>query len=291
MFSEIMLKIKHLIEYYLLSLIITISLVFSWTSLPIVGTILSYILFLALPTRRRVAIKNIIMALKTSDCEARKIALSSFSSISTTVLEIAHLGIKYRRSPSRFIRFSRYDVFRKALDAGNGAILLSAHQGNWELMAGSLAEWGYDVWAVVKPQANPYVERLFKRLRERYGVKVIYMEGSARYIIKLLRENKFVAILADQHAGDAGIQVNLFGRKTSTWGQVGRIASITSSPIIIGFDIREKANQHRALIHNLWYIKNVNNVDKLFAKEYNNRLEGFLRKCPGQYLWMHRRWK
>jgi len=284
-------RFRFILEYLLLLLIIIISMPFSWQSLPYLGKFLGTILYFILKIRQTVATENIKSSLGLSDNKAREIALSSFISISTTILEIAHLGLKYHNNPSKFIRFSRFDVFERAKNEGKGAILLSAHYGNWEIMASVIAIKDYDVRAIVKRQANPYVENLFTKLRNRYGIKVIYMEDSAREIIKLLKRNIFVCILADQHAGDSGIMADFFGRKASTWGQIGRIAQMVNSPIIIGFDMRLVNNSHFAIIDDLWYIYKRDNAEIHFSTEYNRRLENFIKLYPQQYLWMHRRWK
>ncbi|MGQ9705848.1 MAG: lysophospholipid acyltransferase family protein [bacterium] len=284
-------SIKHRLEYFALIFILLTSISFPWQSLPYLGGFYGIILYIILTMRRRVAIENIKSALNVCDKKAREIALSSFISIATTVLEISHLGLRYYNCPSKLIRFSRFDVFERAKNSKKGAILLSSHNGNWEIMASMIAKRGYNVWAVVKRQTNPYVEELFVRLRKRYGLKIIYMENSAREIIKLLKKKLFICFLADQYAGDYGVLSDFFGKKTQTWGQIGRIAQIMSSPIILGFDIRTEENRHFALIDDLWYIKNEENSEEFFAQYYNKRLEGFLKSHPEQYLWMHRKWK
>jgi len=284
-------RIKHILEYLILIIILTTSNPFSWQSLPYIGRLFGTIVYLIIRMRRRVAIENIKLALNLGENKARKIALSSFISIATTIFEITHLGLKYHKDPSKLIKFSRFDVFERAKNDRNGAILLSAHYGNWEIMASVIAKSGYNARAIVKRQANPYVENLFVRLRKRYGIRVLYMENSAREIIRLLKKNEFVAVLADQYAGESGIMAEFFGRKASTWGQIGRIAQIANSPIITGLDMRLVNNKHFAVIDDLWYIKSKDNAERNFAEEYNRRLEHLIKFYPQQYLWMHRRWK
>lgn len=64
----------------------------------------------------------------------------------------------------------------KALEAGRGAILVSAHFGNFPLLLGRLATEGYKAAGIMRPMRDAKVEKIFFEKRKKFGVKTIYSQ-------------------------------------------------------------------------------------------------------------------
>ena len=58
-------------------------------------------------------------------------------------------------------------------DSKRGAIMLTAHYGNWELGGSFVAAMGIPIHAVVRPVPAPALERIFSYFREQRGIQVI----------------------------------------------------------------------------------------------------------------------
>jgi len=65
--------------------------------------------------------------------------------------------------------------------------MLMAHYGSWELLAMFAAQRGYALHIVAKKFKNDAVNQLWNRLRERYGIMVVYAHNAARPIMRALR--------------------------------------------------------------------------------------------------------
>jgi lauroyl/myristoyl acyltransferase len=105
-------------------------------------------------------------------------------------------------------------VVQPALQAGRGAIITTAHFGNWD-MAGAIVARHFPLYAVAETFSDVQLNRLLQDQRKEKGIGIIPMEGSARRILRALQQNQIVAIVADRPVSeDEGTAVTFFGRKT-----------------------------------------------------------------------------
>ncbi|MBI3087589.1 MAG: lysophospholipid acyltransferase family protein [Candidatus Omnitrophica bacterium] len=100
------------------------------------------------------------------------------------------------------------------LRPGQGAVILSAHLGNWELGAVALHRAGCRMSVVALPHGNPRVNEIFEGQRRRCGVEVIPLaaRGSTARCLQRLREGWLLGILGDREFGRNGIPVTFLDR-------------------------------------------------------------------------------
>jgi KDO2-lipid IV(A) lauroyltransferase len=186
------------------------------------------------------------------------------------------------------------DFMENAQRGGKGAILMSGHIGNWELLAGYLRARGYPIDIVVKPMRNPLADALYNARRRDLELGIIYTQTATRGIVEALRDRRLVAILADQHAGEDGVEVKFFGRKVSTPRGPAVLALKYGCPIITGCMIRTSEGHFRMEIDGPLTSRPTGNHDEdihAITQEFTSRLENHIRKYPDQWLWTHRRWR
>ncbi|MCK4427671.1 MAG: lysophospholipid acyltransferase family protein [candidate division Zixibacteria bacterium] len=120
------------------------------------------------------------------------------------------------------------------------------------------------------------------------------MGAAAKGIIKALRNNRFVAMLSDQDAGNDGTVVDFFNRPASTPKGPAAFALKMNAPIIMGFIIRESREKQKVVIEKPIFIdKSKNKEDNIqsLTQAYTSVLEEYIRKYPDHWFWPHRRWK
>jgi KDO2-lipid IV(A) lauroyltransferase len=178
-----------------------------------------------------------------------------------------------------------------ALSGGRGAILLTGHYGNFELLGAWLGR-RHPVDFVVKPLNNPHTERWILRQRERSGVGTLRSDLHVRRVYEALRANRWVAMLADQDARRAGIFVPFMGRPASTATGPARIALATGAPIVMGFAVRGADGRHVLEIDPPYFAEGRGDaaVERVTAW-HTARLEAWVRRHPYNWFWLHRRWK
>lgn len=122
-----------------------------------------------------------------------------------------------------------------ALHAGRGAIIATAHFGNWD-MAGALVAHHHPISAVAETFRDDQLNRLLQDQRKNKGMGIIPMEGSARRILRVLHQNQLVAIVVDRPvAEDEGTGVTFFGRKTYVPSGPAALALKSGAAIVPGF--------------------------------------------------------
>lgn len=177
-----------------------------------------------------------------------------------------------------------------------GAILLTAHLGNWEYLAAWLACKGYPVSFINQPQNNPFLDRLIQRTRENMGMRLI-ARGSIglRGALRTLRQRRFVAILPDQDAGREGIFVPFFGRPASTARGTAVFVLKTGVPVVLCILARQAAGRFALMTETLRFELPEEWDEERKIREITARctaaIESYIRRYPEQWLWLHRRWK
>ena len=192
------------------------------------------------------------------------------------------------------IEVEGWEHVEAAHQSGRGGILLGGHCGNWELTAGYVASRGYPVSVVARRiYLAPLDEKLVK-MREGMGVKTAYRDNSMRSMIRLLRNNEFIGVVADQDIKEVGgIFVDFFGDPAYTPTGPALMALASGSPILITFDSRQDSYHRITIDPPIFANKEAPREQEVrrILTLYTQRLEQFIREHPSQWVWTHRRWR
>lgn len=187
-----------------------------------------------------------------------------------------------------------HEPLRMAL-SGRGAIIITGHYGNWELLGHLIACFGLPIAAVMRPLDNVYLNDYLVRNRATHGLKLLNKSGATAQAEALLRQGYLVGFIADQDAGRKGLFVNFFGRPASTYKSIGLLAMHTRVPIIVGYARRTGSTFHyevvaKRIIHPEEWESQPDPL-RWITQTYTEQIEIIARCDPTQYLWIHRRWK
>ncbi len=191
--------------------------------------------------------------------------------------------------------------FRTALDlllrGERGLIMLTGHYGNWEVLGYTLATLGFPTTSVARPLDNPYVSDFIFGVREKTGQRIIAKKGATTEVTEVLDRKGAVGFIADQNAGSKGLFVDFFGRKASTYKSIGLLAMEYEVPVVIGYArrvgdcFRFRVGVQDIIWPDDWKAPAVTDPLRYITQRYTKAIEDFVREDPGQYLWVHRRWK
>ena len=248
---------------------------------------LFYILGYVIGVRKRVVISQLRLSFPDlSSKEINNLAKNIYSELAVTVAEVFIFDQKYFEGK---IQLENFDELTKALSLGKGAIIVSAHFGNWEIGAKLIAAKHGEVYGIVKKQRNKMFNAYLDKQRQDFGIVTIEMKHALKKIIKALNQNKVVAILVDQYATHQGVEMDFLGNKTKVYTSVAQIALKYDAPIIPAFDIRDKEGKHKYIF---CPIIEVNDSSALqLTATINSILEDFIRENPQLWFWVHRRWR
>ena len=256
---------------------------------------LGALLFHLLKERREIALSNLRVAFgsEKSEEEIQKIARASMQNLVKVTLEFVRIP-RICKKPSLAIDLQKRENVWNALGKKKGLIVTVSHFANWELMGVSAASAGFPIHAIARPVKNPFVYNYIKHLRGITGLKTVDKAGAARATIKLLKQNQMVAILIDQHERQGGIWVDFFGRKACTTSLVATLALKYDVSVIPTYFYREEPERSVLYFGEPFPVIRTGNYEAdvvANTQQYVSHIEGKIRKRPGDWLWMHRRWR
>jgi KDO2-lipid IV(A) lauroyltransferase len=255
------------------------------------------LLYLLDRRHRQRALENLRASFpEKSDAELRRIARKSCE-------HLIMVGAETLCMP-RLMQFNKYldyidisgclDPFQY-IAAGNPAILVTGHFGNWEMMGFSMSAMGFPPTAVARPLDNPYLNEHILALRQRTGLKILFKEGMTDEAMADLRRGRPLGLIADQDAGRRGFFVDFFGRKASAYKSIAYLAMEENIPIFVGGVYRVGPGFRYRIemtdrIQPADYPKDLDGALAI-TQRYTAGIEKAVRLAPEQYLWVHRRWK
>ncbi len=249
------------------------------------------LLDLAVPRLRRVALKNLQIALpELGPAGRRRILAGMYRSLARSLVLFARLPSLDRRRVGRWIRMEGYEHVEAALRRGKGVLFATAHLGNWELSAVAFALLSRPMYVVVRPLDNPKLDALVAARRRLGGNRLIEKKDFARSMLKALAANQAVGILVDQNSTpDEGVFVDFFGIPACAGTGLVRLAARSGAAVIPGFALWSDPEQ-RYVLRFEPPVEITGDVRE-DTQRLQKRLEAVIRRHPEQWLWIHRRWK
>jgi KDO2-lipid IV(A) lauroyltransferase len=249
------------------------------------------LLDIALPRLRRVAYRNLAMALpELGAARHKEIVDGVFRSIARVLVAFAKFPAIRLDTVKQWIRCEGLEHVDAALRQGRGVLFATAHLGNWELSAYAHALLAAPMDVVVRPLDNPLIDALVERRRGLSGNRAIGKQEYARAILKALAANRAVGILVDQNAAaDAGVFVDFFGVQACAAVGFAKLAARSGAAVIPGFAIWEEAEKRYVL--RFRPPVEITGDAARDTQAVQTELERAIREHPDQWLWIHRRWK
>jgi KDO2-lipid IV(A) lauroyltransferase len=247
--------------------------------------------------QRRAGFRNLELAFpELREFEREEILRNSFRNLARLLVEFTHFPELNKSNISEFVVHDGLENYLEALSRGRGVIFMTAHFGAWELSSFAHAVYGYPLRFVVRPIDNPRVEELISHYRTLSGNIPIQRRSATRDILKALRANEAVGILFDQNTTRSeGVFAEFFGIPAATTPSIALFALRTGAAVVPGFLIWDEAiKKHRLRLDPPVDLIDTGNLDQDVlenTRRFNRILETYVRKYPGQWLWIHRRWK
>ena len=181
-----------------------------------------------------------------------------------------------------------YEHMRSAQRRHRGAILLTAHLGNWEVGAALIRRMGFPITVVALPHDDPRVDHLFNRQRLRCGVGVIPLGvGAAQRSLQSLRDGQFLGLLGDWEFSGKGLLVPVFKRQITLPRGPAVLSLRSQAPMVPTFLIREGIWKFRLCFEPpIWPLPqegrevSVRTLTYMYAAAF----ERYLRRFPDQWL-------
>jgi Kdo2-lipid IVA lauroyltransferase/acyltransferase len=243
---------------------------------------------------RAVALRNLARIFPTmTDAEREAMARRVFINFAKTAMEFLRMPAMRPGEIAQRIRLEGLEHLDAALAGGKGVLLLTAHFGNWEFGGLALMQRGYQIDAVSRDPELAATADLMRRTREGRAVQHLYPKQHTLAVMRALKQNRIVIILADQHDW-RGTLINFMGQLAR--GSVGpaTFARVTGAAIV---PVRaSRGADDTILIHFEPALALQPTADKAadierWTQRVHASLEAFVRAAPDQWQWFHDRWR
>lgn len=242
--------------------------------------------------RRRMA-QNIDLAMaRTLPAPERKALLwRAWNNFARGVLETGAVVHFTKERILRFVAVEGEDHLQRALSKGRGVIALSAHLGAFTLIGPRLAAAGYPFSVVVKHPGDARFARLLDQYRARVGVGTISARPrreAARGILKALRRNRIVLVIADEFKS-GGLTVDFLGRPAPAPRGPATLALRTGAPALPILAPRRPDGSPVLKIGEELEVVRTEDVEQSVAattRIFTRHLEEAVLRYPDQWNWL-----
>lgn len=243
---------------------------------------------------RGVAIRNLSLSFPDWSTEkVKQVARETCRNFARGALEFFYL---IRLSPEHvddWVSMEGAEYLDAAIAEGRGAIIVTAHYGNWELFARKIVLHGLPLNVIARDSDDAGMTGIANRIRESAGYRVLSRDNAALPALRRLKKNELLGILPDQNSY-TGVMVDFFGRPAMTATGPAVFALRSGAPIVCGFCRRTEDGRFKCVIYPPLDVPRTGDEEtdtRALTAAITSAIEDEIRKDPAQWLWLHSRWK
>lgn len=181
-----------------------------------------------------------------------------------------------------------------AIQSGQGAIMLSGHYGNPELVLQAVIPLGIRGFAVTEPVKPPALARMLNEIRSSHGVRFMPVGvPGVKALLRTIREGGAVALMGDRDIEGPRMRLPFFGQET--WMPTGpiEVALRTGAPVFPSFSVRRGKRRLEVWLEPALQVERTDDFQadvRTMALAWIARYEDYLRREPHQWAVLERLW-
>ena len=253
---------------------------------------------LASDLRRTGAINLRLAFPDKSDKEREQLLRECFHCLGRELGLFSQLSSRSREQLKDLIEVRHFERLEEARRVhGNKLIYYTGHLGAWELTSFGVGMLGHPFTFLVRRIDNPRIEQLVDGVRTRFGNQTIDKLSAARSMLKILRSSKTpLGLLPDLNTlDDEAIFIDFFGVPAATNFVIAKLALRTNTPLLPVFaPWSEEKGKYLLSVEPLIPIERTGDEEadvRALTMKVTQVIENQIRQYPGQWLWIHKRWK
>lgn len=238
------------------------------------------------PFARRI-VDNVALVKPTMETEAvRALQRDVGAQFGRTVAEYVRLPTLAQMPERREVEGLEH--LRAAMAAGRGVVIASAHFGNWEQIRMAAQDAGIEVGIIYRAFNNQTFDWISQTRIRCAGEPVLHKgrEGM-RAMLALLRRGGAILVLMDQHIS-GGAPLPFMGQPATTLTAIPALCRRSKAVLLPARALRA-ADGSRFHIRFEPPIPPTDPED--MARAINERIEAWVEEAPGQWFWLHQRWR
>ncbi|HXC51954.1 MAG TPA: lysophospholipid acyltransferase family protein [Candidatus Limnocylindrales bacterium] len=248
---------------------------------------------------RRVVEENLEIAFPSMDTVVRdSVVRATFQNWGRIIAEIAHCDDVLDAARLDPDWTSLRAAVAEGRASGRGLLLLTAHIGNFELLARIFGSLVAPVAVFHRSLGVAEIDRFVLSERERCGVTTLGRGGSVRDALRILAGGGCVAVPLDQNQRDGrGIFIDVLGHPACTSTMLARLSLATGAPVLPVFSVWQGDRTSPVLCELISPPEGRlgggerESALRDLTERYGREVDRVVRRFPHQWNWAHRRWK
>ena len=259
-----------------------------------IADLLGWLAFRVFPYRAHVVRANLTIAFPDFDeTQLRQVMQGYYSGFAQMLVEVVKSATLPPGEIRRRVRILNIEQPRALLAQGQSVLLVAAHQCNWEwMLLGLTLELGFPLDAAYKPLVDNWAEREMKKVRSRFGSRLVPAKDLLPDIIKRRDVARAVAIVADQEPTTSEHKhwTRFLNRDTAFYTGPEEIARVTRFPVFFIAMRRTGRGYYEMDIRPLASPAEPSRSGDL-TERYARLVEEQIHAAPSDWPWSHKRWK
>lgn len=268
----------------------------------VIGTLVSY-----LPGRRRNRLKDHLAIAYPSPEHTDQFRAELLRSSCRSLINLFFEGVwasGWKEKDNQRVELlepERWEELKAYLesDENKGLVIYTAHLGTFEVVGRWFCEVSpRPVMAVASRPKVPGIAKLLREVREKVGYRLVWRGDAGLATMRHLRAGGILVMLVDHNLKGPGVAVPFFGAPAHTLLAPARLAIQSGAKATTAFCLRKGLGKFQVFFEEPlalppWPRENQKRfeAEAHLALAYTSRIEAQIRKKPGQYLWMHKRWQ
>jgi Kdo2-lipid IVA lauroyltransferase/acyltransferase len=251
------------------------------------------LIFYVFKYRKKIVLANLAQAFpEKTEAERVRIAKKFYKNFIDSFVETIKLFSTGKKFIQKHIQ-SDYSVYDKLHQQGKSFQMHACHQFNWEWINHHMSmQIPQKLLGVYMPISNKAFEKLFLRLRERYGTKMLPATDMKNSFLAWRSKEHVLVLVADQNPGHPGNSYwfEFLGKTAPFIKGPERYAREKGCPVVFSKSIKVKRGYYR-LEHELVTENAAELPEAELSRRFVHYVSDLIRNQPENWLWSHRRWK
>lgn len=228
------------------------------------------------------------------DIKAQEIIDQIFANTGVFLAELARLYFGMEKKLMDNVEIRGIEHYTRAHARGRGIIGITAHSGNWELMALTFGAKIHPVAVVARNMKRGYFDAVLEKIRLQHGNRVIYRDSGVKEMFLLLKGNGILGILPDQVVMPPhGILADFMGSPAWTTVMPAKLSIKTGCAMLPFFTHRENGKNIITIYPEVQFLAEGTEEERILdgTIKMNRAIGDHIVRHPTQWNWLYRRWR
>ncbi len=195
------------------------------------------------------------------------------------------------------VTFVNEQAFEQAIKDNRKIIMITAHYGNWELIATAITlKFNIKMSAVGREMDSKPIQTILKKSREKFDIELINKRGALKGLIRALNNNRVLGLLVDQNISEkkGGIEISFFNHRATQTPSPAILARKFNALIIPAFITTNDYENYTITFDKIIepiITKDATKDITIMTQLQADAIQRAIENKHDEWFWMHKRWK